>query len=278
MQIQSFHSICSQYKVIFFDSYGVLKNYQGLIEGVPEMLDALDNIGIDYYVLTNDASRGPELMKQNFKKIGLRNLAMEKVVTSGMMAKEYLRYKVPEGKVAYLGPHRSAFYIESLGLESVHIEDLSKHDPEDIKAFLFLDDEGFEYNSAINLCINLLRKHNIPAIVANTDKVYPASRDEVALAIGGIAKLVENIVSKKFIYFGKPDSQMFMYAFQKLENINKNEILMVGDTLQTDILGGNKFGIDTALVLSGNTSARKVKSRIRSTGIIPTYVCESVGK
>ncbi|MEM6805063.1 MAG: HAD-IIA family hydrolase [Bacteroidota bacterium] len=278
MQIQSFHDICSRYKVIFFDSYGVLKNYRGLIEGVPEMLEALKRIGIDYYVLTNDASRGPELMEEKFRNMGLHHLEIEKVITSGMMAKEYLRYKVKSGKVAYLGPKRSAYYIESLGLEAIHTEDLPKHDPEDIKAFLFLDDEGFEYNSAINLCINLLRKHNIPAIVANTDKVYPASRDEVALAIGGIAKLIENIVQKKFIYFGKPDSQMFMYAFQKLEGVSKNEILMVGDTLQTDILGGNKFGIDTALVLSGNTSAHKVKARIRSTGIIPTHVCESVGK
>lgn len=179
MKIQPFPSICSQYKVIFFDSYGVLKNYQGLIEGVPAMLDALHQTGIDYYVLTNDASRGPELMKENFKKIGLDNIPIEKVVTSGMMAKEYLKNKVPEGKVAYLGPKRSAYYIESLGLEAVHIEALPKHDPQTIKAFLFLDDEGYDWAPSINLCINLLRQVNIPVVVANTDLVYPTSRDEV---------------------------------------------------------------------------------------------------
>jgi len=278
MHIDSFHHICSHYKVIFFDSYGVLKSSSGLIEGASEILDALVRKGIDYYVLTNDASRGPELMQKNFHKIGLDNIQIEKVVTSGMMAKEYLKNKVFEGKVAYVGPRRSSYYIDSVGLESVHIDELSQHDPEEIQAFLFLDDEGYEYNSSINLCINFLRRNNIPVIVANTDLVYPTGQGEVALAIGGVASLIEKIVRKKFIKFGKPDSQMFMYAYQQLEGIDKREILMVGDTLHTDIMGGNKFGIDTALVLSGNTPSQKVKSRIRSTGIIPTYVCESVGK
>lgn len=50
---------------------------------------------------------------------------------------------------------------------------------------------------------------------------------------------------------------------------------MVGDTLHTDILGGNKFGLDTALVLTGNTQAEDAEVRIRSTGIIPTYICVS---
>ncbi|MFV0378186.1 MAG: HAD hydrolase-like protein, partial [Mangrovibacterium sp.] len=58
--------------------------------------------------------------------------------------------------------------------------------------------------------------------------------------------------------------------------LKRNEILMVGDTLFTDIIGGNKFGMDTALVLSGNTLPEMAQVRISSTGIIPNYVCESV--
>ena len=50
---------------------------------------------------------------------------------------------------------------------------------------------------------------------------------------------------------------------------------MVGDTLTTDILGGNKFGIDTALVLSGNTLRESAAEQIHATGIIPDYICES---
>ena len=50
---------------------------------------------------------------------------------------------------------------------------------------------------------------------------------------------------------------------------------MVGDTLHTDILGGNKFGLDTALVLTGNLLPEDYENRIMSTGISPTYICET---
>jgi ribonucleotide monophosphatase NagD (HAD superfamily) len=57
---------------------------------------------------------------------------------------------------------------------------------------------------------------------------------------------------------------------------SKKDILMVGDTLHTDILGGNKFGVSTALVLSGNTEADNAEQQINSTGIIPDYICNSI--
>ena len=51
---------------------------------------------------------------------------------------------------------------------------------------------------------------------------------------------------------------------------------MVGDTLRTDILGGNKFGVKTMLVLSGNTREDNYEAQIQSTGIIPDFVCKSI--
>jgi ribonucleotide monophosphatase NagD (HAD superfamily) len=57
--------------------------------------------------------------------------------------------------------------------------------------------------------------------------------------------------------------------------ISKKDILMVGDTLHTDILGGNKFGLDTALVLTGNLLPEDHENRIISTGISPTYICQT---
>ncbi len=88
--------------------------------------------------------------------------------------------------------------------------------------------------------------------------------------------MIESIVGKEFIRFGKPDSQMFMFAHDLIREyraISKKEIVMVGDTLHTDILGGNKFGLDTVLVLSGNTLPEDAETKIRTTGIIPTYIC-----
>ena len=72
---------------------------------------------------------------------------------------------------------------------------------------------------------------------------------------------------------------MFMFAYERVLADNpafgKKDIVMIGDTLRTDISGGNKCGLDTVLVLTGNIPAEDAEIRIRSTGIIPTYVCES---
>jgi len=119
----------------------------------------------------------------------------------------------------------------------------------------------------------------LPVIVANSDELYPVSKNDVAVATGGIAKLVENMLGKKFIHFGKPDSQMFMYAYDELNlygSFSKHEILMVGDNLHTDILGGNKFGVKTTLVLSGNTSEEDASIQINASGIIPDFICHSI--
>ena len=80
--------------------------------------------------------------------------------------------------------------------------------------------------------------------------------------------------------FGKPDTQMFNYAFEDLnrdDSFAKRDVLMVGDTLHTDILGGNKFGIKTCLTLSGNTSLKGHRSDIRRSGIIPDHVVMGIG-
>ncbi len=279
MQVQSFISIAQQFKAVFLDSYGVLKNYNGLIEGVQHTIDILRSKNVTIKILTNDASRSQQQQAESFYSLGLHNIYESEIITSGMMAKQFLEQKIRDGKIAYLGTENSAHYILQSGLEHIPVGDVDLKKLDDISAFVFLDDEGFDWNTDINKTVNLLRHKNLPVIVANSDKFYPVSKNDVAVATGGIAKLVENMLNKKFIHFGKPDSQMFMYAYDQLSaigNFGKQEILMVGDTLQTDILGGNKFGVKTTLVLSGNTSAEDAELQINATGIIPDYVCESI--
>ena len=133
-----------------------------------------------------------------------------------MMAKQFLQQKIISGKIAYLGTENSAHYILQSGLEHISVSDVDLSDIDDIAAFVFLDDEGFDWNVDINKTVNLLRRKNIPVIVANSDKLYPVSKNNVAVATGGIAKLVESMLNKKFMHFGKPNSQMFMYAFDEL--------------------------------------------------------------
>ena len=279
LKIQSFLPLALKYKAVFLDSYGVIKNYKGVIEGAEQTISFLRKNNVAVRILTNDASRSQDQQVESFHRLGLTNIEAHEVITSGMMAKQFLQHKILSGKIAYLGTENSAHYILQSGLEHISVKDVDLNDTTEIAAFVFLDDEGFDWNVDINKTVNLLRRKNIPVIVANSDKLYPVSKNNVAVATGGIAKLVESMLNKKFIHFGKPDSQMFMYAFDELNKFgtfSKNEILMVGDNLNTDILGGNRFGVNTTLVLSGYTSAEEAEYQIHASGIIPDYVCQSI--
>ncbi len=279
MRTKEFKTVVKKYKTVFFDAFGVLKNHKGIIPGIDKTFDYLDELGINYYVLTNDASRGPAGLAEVYQRNGITSITPDKIISSGMLARDWLALKIKEGPVAYLGTEQSAHYIEDAGLETLPISEVDLNDIDKIKCLVFLDDEGFDWNLDINKVINLLRKKVMPVVVANTDINYPVNKNDVAVAVGGLSDMVEEILGKNFIRFGKPDAQMFMFGYEKASEVmplKRNEILMVGDTLYTDIIGGNKFGMDTALVLSGNTLPDMAKVRIRSSGIIPNHVCDSV--
>ena len=279
MQLSDFKTVAANYKIIFFDAFGVLKNSEGLLPGIEKTFEWLQEHDKNFYVLTNDASRSPNELAESYYKQGFYAITPDRIISSGMLAREYLDLKVPTGTVAYLGTEKSAHYLETSGLKTLPISRVDLNDVVDINALVLLDDEGFDWNTDLTKTVNLLRKRNIPVIVANTDATYPVSKNRISIAIGAVAKMIETIVGKQFIRFGKPDAQLFMFAYEQLENakhISKRDILMVGDTLHTDILGGNKFGLDTVLVLTGNTQPQDAEVLIRSTGIIPTYVCKSV--
>ena len=279
VELHNFKEVIDQYKVIFFDAFGVIKNYMGLVPGIEETFAYLEEQNKQYYIVTNDASRSPLQLAEGFHKMGLHAIQHEHVISSGMLAKEYLDLKVHDGIVAYLGTPNSAHYIESSGLHTLPVNSINESNIHHVNALVLLDDEGFNWFTDLNIAVNLLRRRNIPTIVANTDGSYPLNVNEVSIAIGGIASMMESIVGKRFIRFGKPDSQMFMFAYdlvrERTPSIGKKDILMIGDTLTTDILGGNKFGLDTVLVFTGNTLQYDAATRISSLGIVPTYICES---
>jgi len=277
-KISSFAKVVQHYDAIFFDAFGVLKNYNGLIEGVAETIYNLHEKHKHIFILTNDSSRSPLELAKKYQQQGIHLITEENVISSGMLAREYLQLKIKKGTIAYLGTKNSAFYVENLGLPTIPIREVLPENFSDISVLVLLDEEGFNWEKDLSKSINLLRHKNIPVVVANTDRTYPVSKNEINIAIGGIANMLEDIAGKRFIRFGKPDVPLFIYAYEKLsrlKTIPKNKVLMVGDTLHTDILGGNKFGIHTVLVLSGNTLPDQYNYIINASGIIPDYVCES---
>ena len=277
-KIENFKSIIDRYKVVFFDAFGVLKNYKGLLPGIENTFSYLQQQNKQYYIVTNDASRSPAQLAESYNANGLLHISANRIISSGMLTKEYLDLKVNDGIVAYLGTPDSAHYIDSSGINTLPVSQVDESNIDKVNALIFLDDEGFDWSKDLNKAVNILRKRAIPAIVANTDHAYPLNKHDVSIAIGGLATMIEKTVGKEFIRFGKPDSQMFMFAYDLLREqgaTSKKDIVMVGDTLQTDILGANKFGLDTVLVLTGNTQPADAENQVNATGIVPTYICGS---
>ncbi len=281
MERRPFLDIAADYPVIFFDSYGVLRNHRGLIPGAVETITQLRAVGKHIRVLTNNAARNPAAAAERLAHYGLPGIPASEIITSGATTRHFLTQKVKAGKVAYLGTRASADYIIGAGLEAIPVAEVDFERLEEIRAVAFLDDEGYDMNTDVNRVINLLRRCRVPVVVANTDLLYPVAADEVALATGSIAKLAEYVLGRRFVKFGKPTSQMFQMGLDsvaaQLPGVSPGDILMVGDTLHTDILGGNTFGVATVLVLSGNTRPDSAELEIESSGIIPDYICTSIG-
>jgi len=156
----NFKSLLENYKIIFFDAYGVIKNYMGLIPGIEKTFEWLNERQKIYYVITNDASRSPELLAASFHEQGLHAITADKIISSGMLAKEFIDLKVKKGLVAYLGTEESAHYIEHPGLDTLPLQQMNEDNINDITALVLLDDEGFEWMDGLNKAVNLLRRHD----------------------------------------------------------------------------------------------------------------------
>ena len=276
--LTSFRELALRFRSVWFDSYGVLRDHVAAIPGGPETVAELHAAGVDVRVLTNNAARSQAGQAARLAEFGYAGIRPEHVVTSGLTAKLFLREKIAGGRVGYLGTADAARYVLDAGCEPVPIGEVG--DPLDLAAVVFLDDEGYDWNTDINAAINVIRSRPLPVIVANSDRLYPVHDGRVALATGGIAQVIESVVGRRFLHFGKPDATMFQLALDDLQRetlVQRREVLMVGDTLHTDILGGNKFGVQTCLVFTGNTRAEEYAVTVARTGVVPDYVCAGIG-
>src|ERR1700761_882140 len=96
-RIDNFKSIIDKYEIVFFDAFGVIKTYAGLVPGVEKTFDYPERQGKEYYIVTNDASRSPLQLAESFHRSGLKAITPERIVSSGMLTKEFLDLKVPDG-------------------------------------------------------------------------------------------------------------------------------------------------------------------------------------
>lgn len=129
-------------------------------------------------------------------------------------------------------------------------------------------DENLSF-SFIDEILQKAIKRNLPMYCLNPDKVvYNGERKDIAA--GFFAEEYQKM-GGMVTYYGKPHTPTFISLFEKLSEIghkDKSKFIMVGDSIETDISGAIKVGIDSFLVGTG------VENDMKFDKIIPTFFSE----
>ncbi len=229
-------------KSLILDMDGVLWKADAPIGNLPAVFDRIHACGLKVAFATNNGTRTPE---QYVKRLAGFGLTIEpwQVVTSSLGAAHLLNQKFPEG-----GP---VFAIGEVGvmlaLREKGFEPLSVEDSEKAQAVVMGIDQDINF---VKMCeATLLVRRGVPFYATNPDKTFPTPRGEIPGA-GAWISVIVTATGIEPIYAGKPAPYLLELARERL-GTTKEETLVVGDRLETDIAGGQRAGYPVALVLSG---------------------------
>ena len=264
--------IIDRYSLILLDAYGVLVEHNGAIPGADSLIKKLRMNDKDFFLLTNDASRTPTSLSLKYKKMGLE-IEENRILSSGTIIKDYFDSHNLKGlRCMVIGTEESLQMVEDAGGILQSTKTIA-----DTDIVILCDDETEGILDSLHVIFNSIIKStkdsNEPILLlANPDVIYPCSRDEVGIAIGSIAKMLEAALRLKlpdrkqfFQPLGKPETGLFKKALSLSDFDN---VIMIGDQLTTDILGAQRAGIDSALA----TYSSATSFNFNESKIIPTYL------
>ncbi|MDH5816211.1 MAG: HAD-IIA family hydrolase [Candidatus Nezhaarchaeota archaeon] len=209
------------------------------ISGVPEALKELKRKGIKILFLTNNTTKTPQEYQQKLENMGIR-VALNEILTSSMIAASYIKRTYGPSKVYVIGTKALEEVLRSYGHEVV----ASNSD-------IVVVGLDFDFNYQKLLKASREIRRGAKFIATNIDATIPVEGD-IMPGAGSIVKAVEVASGVKPLVVGKPSKIALKEALRCLK-LKPEEILVVGDRLETDIKMGRKFKCLTALVLTGVT-------------------------
>jgi glycerol 3-phosphatase-2 len=227
------------YDALFADLDGVVYEGGKAIEFAVEALDVLGKTGLQIGYVTNNSSRKPQTIADQIAGFGLEVTA-EQVVSSGQTGVELLKTLVPEGsKVLVVGGEGLRMYTESAGF--VLVEDSTQKPDAVIQGFA--PDVSWKHLAEAAYSI----QNGAKWVATNQDWTIPQERG-IAPGNGTLVSAVHTAVGQLPLVAGKPEVAIFETA---KERFGSKRPLFVGDRIDTDILGANRAGLDSVLVLTG---------------------------
>jgi HAD superfamily hydrolase (TIGR01459 family) len=274
--LSRFVAIASSFKAVFFDQYGVLHDGRSPYPGARSALAALKSRGVKIVVLSNSGRTGAA-NAERMTVLGFEPELYDFLVTSGDVARTLLkRGRFP----ALLAPGTRCFIISTgaddelasaLGVvPAAHSEEAdlviiagSQADK------VSLDD----YRAALAPAA----RRGTPCMCVNPDKLMLTAAGN-APGAGRIAEIYEELGSV-VTWVGKPFPEIYRAAAELARVENPRDVLCVGDSVEHDIAGANRFGAFAALVRTGilaGLSDNELAAEIGRHGALPDYVIRNL--
>jgi len=246
----------SSLRVFFFDVDGVLavgKTKPHYLGG-REVIQRLKESGRQTYVLTNNSTGTGRELHHSLTRLGF-SFEINEILTSSYLTARYLTQRFGVARFSLIGESGLGHELKAAG----HQE---SNKPEVVVVGL---DRRLSY-AKLNEGLRFLRRGAVLVGVYG-GSVY-MSENGPALSAGPIVKALEYASGKRAVMVGKPSPRMFRLALQ-LANAEASRAVMVGDQIETDILGARRAGVRNILVLTGvETRETIARSKIKPDAVI----------
>lgn len=224
-------------KGFLIDMDGVIYSGDTMIPGADKFIKTLQDDGIPFLFMTNNSQRTPLDTVTKVAKMGI-NIKEENVYTSAMATAWFLSFMKPKGTAYVLG---EGGLITSLLQQGYTMANSN--------ADFVVVGEGRNFTlEMVNHAVDMILSGS-KLIATNLDP-SPKRPGWTNLGIKAVVAMIEEATGKKAFSVGKP-SPVMMRSARKYLGLEASETIVIGDTMDTDILGGVQLGYTTILTLSG---------------------------
>lgn len=242
----------SKKKLFLFDIDGTLSVGDTLFDGSRELLEYIEKIGGRAYYITNNSTKSNGDYVEKFARWNLTT-EEEQFVTSGYMAIRYLKENFRDEKIFVLG---TKSYLAELRKQGIMV---TEEVEEDVSCVLAAYDSELNYQKLEKACELLYRKE-VAYLATNPDLCCPAPFGFIP-DCGAICNMLEAAVYRKPRYLGKPSREVVELCLKR-SGFSREETLVVGDRLYTDIACGIEGKAQTCLLLTGEAKREDLQDTI----------------
>jgi NagD protein len=240
------------------DMDGVIYHGNKLLPGVPEFVQWLKDEKKSFLFLTNSSERTPKELQEKMLRLGI-DLDENVFYTSALATAAFLASQKPKGTAYIIGEAGliSAMYNVGYSMNNVNPD------------YVVVGDTRSYSFEKIEQAVNLVLK-GARLVGTNPDLTGPVEGGIIP-ATKALISPIELSTGKTAYYVGKPNPLMMRIALKKLGCVREDTII-IGDRMDTDIIAGIESGIDTLLVLTGISDRNTVKEF----PYVPNYILEGV--